>query len=243
MKALSRLTFESFEFREGELVEEQSKNLFAVWDAVRSYAEKPWPQGWLLLWGTFGCGKTHLAAAAANHRISVMEQPALFVVVPDFLDYLRWTFKPNSQAEFDPYFQTVKDIEFLVLDDLGAEYSSDWVRETMYELINHRYNSELPTIITTNAEAWDLEPRIQSRILDTSFVEKWFIEAPDYRLRPNSGAEWAPEGKGNAVPSSNMVVPARRRGKLPSATRPKGQPLLRRKGTDADDGNTQNFDL
>lgn len=207
LRALSRMTFESFEFREGDIPEEHSKNLFDVWDAVRAYAEKPWPQGWLLLYGTYGCGKTHLAAAAVNHRIAVLDRPAMFVVVPDFLDYLRSTFNPNGGTGFDDYFHRVKSIEFLVLDDLGAENTTPWVTETLFQLVNYRYNNELPTIFTSNAKVDGVEDRVRSRMLDNSFTERWAIQAPDYRLTARSVASSLLHAEGNATASDEAATP------------------------------------
>ncbi len=194
--ALSRMTFDSFEFREGVVPEEQSKNLFAVWDAVRTYAEQPWPEGWLLLGGHYGCGKTHLAAAAVNHRIAVLSKPALFVGVADLLDHLRSTFSPNSDVEFDSDFDRVKRSEFVVMDDFGAEYGTPWATEKLYQIINYRYNSQLPTIFTTNVEPERIEPRIRSRLLDQQLTEKWVVQAPDYRLNGPATP------RGNAEPSA-----------------------------------------
>jgi len=213
LRALSRMTFDSFEFREGDIPEDHSKNLFDVWDAVRTYAEKPWPQGWLLLYGTYGCGKTHLAAAAVNHRIAVLERSAMFVVVPDFLDYLRATFNPSSDSGADGYFQRVKDIEFLALDDLGAENTTPWVNETLFQLINYRYNNELPTAFTSNAEVDGVEDRIRSRMLDNSFTERWAIQAPDYRLTAHSAAAGLLHSEGNAMPTAEAATPSPRRGR------------------------------
>lgn len=207
------MTFDSFEFREGDVPEDHSKNLFDVWDAVRTYAEKPWPQGWLLLYGTFGCGKTHLAAAAINHRIAVLERPAHFVVVPDFLDYLRSTFNPTAFASGgdDDYFHRVKTVEFLVLDDLGSEHSTSWVNETLFQLINYRYNNELPTVFTSNAGVEAVEDRIRSRMLDNSFTERWAIQAPDYRLTAHSAVSGLLQAEGNATASAAAAEPTPRR--------------------------------
>ena len=228
--ALSRLTFDSFSLRQDEVPYEQHVNLYRVWEAVQGYAETPWPRGWLLLYGSYGCGKTHLAAAAVNHRIDVLERAAIFIVIPEFLNHLRWTLKAATPGEFEPYFQRIKHADFLVLDDLGTEYWSEWVDETMFELVNFRYANELPTIVTSNVPLTDLQPRIQSRILDAQFVEKWVIEAPDYRLTSVSQLQSIPKLHGNAVGNTTQAVPARRRGKLPKAPRRTDEkPLVRHK--------------
>jgi DNA replication protein DnaC len=142
------------------------------------------PQGWFVLFGGYGCGKTHLAAAIAN---SVLEQhvPVLFSVVPDLLDHLRSTFGPSSETAYDDQFELVRDVPLLVLDDLGTENTTGWAREKLYQIMNHRYNYALPTVITSNREPKDIDPRILSRMLDTQLCpERIVIEAGDYRRRP-----------------------------------------------------------
>ena len=79
--------------REDELPPDERANLKRAFELCRDYAEQP--DGWLVLTGEYGCGKTHLAAAIANARAAA-GQPALFVVVPDLLDHLRATFSPTQ---------------------------------------------------------------------------------------------------------------------------------------------------
>ncbi|MHB8619478.1 MAG: ATP-binding protein [Chloroflexota bacterium] len=197
--ALSRLTFETFGFREGDIPKEQSDNLFDVWDAVKAYAEQPWPQGWLLLMGNYGSGKTHLAAAAVNHRVSRLGRSATFVVVPDFLDHLRSAFGPSADGSYDASFDRLRGAEFLVLDDLGAEYGTSWATEKLFQLFNHRYNAQLPTLFTSNVDVERIEPRIRSRLMDQQLTAKWVIQAPDYRVtRPG-------EHRGNAEPEDRTT--------------------------------------
>ena len=73
--------------------------------------------GWLLLMGTYGCGKTHLAAAIANFAVQ-MGVPTLFLTVPDLLDWLRFSYG-NSETNFETRFDEIRNIQLLVLDDLG----------------------------------------------------------------------------------------------------------------------------
>ena len=76
------MTFDSFGLREDELKPDERENLRRAFEICRQFAEEP--SDWLVLQGDYGCGKTHLAAAIANHRVAA-GQPALFVVVPDLL--------------------------------------------------------------------------------------------------------------------------------------------------------------
>ncbi len=126
-------------------------------------------------------GKTHLAAAIANHRAQLGDPP-LFVMVPDLLDHLRATFSPNSQTTFDRRFDEIRTTPLLVLDDLGTQSMTPWVREKLYQLFNYRYNAELPTVITIAADSLEeLDARIRSRLLDTRFCKIIGITAPAYR--------------------------------------------------------------
>jgi DNA replication protein DnaC len=176
--SLRRLTFESFirRVKEGN---PPARSPDAAWKVARAYAENP--QGWLVLWGTFGTGKTHLAAAIANERISRGE-PAVFIVVPDLLDHLRSTFSPTSDVTYDELFETVRNTPLLILDDLGTQTSSAWAQEKLYQILNHRYNMALPTVITTNLSPDDIEPRLRSRIGDGHLSTLCEIRGVDTRL-------------------------------------------------------------
>jgi DNA replication protein DnaC len=175
---LSRMTFESFLPDGVGLNEEGQAQLRRTYQQAVDYAEDP--KGWLVIRGGYGCGKTHLAAAIANHRIA-QGRPALFVVVPDLLDHLRATFGPHSQTDYDELFETVRTTPLLILDDLGTQSSTPWAQEKLYQIFNYRYNAQLPTVITTNRELEDIDPRLRSRMADLSLCAIATILAPDFR--------------------------------------------------------------
>jgi DNA replication protein DnaC len=143
------------------------------------------PNGWLLLIGPNGCGKTHLAAAIANKSL---EDGALvlFAVVPELLDHLRAAFAPTSNEVYDQLFSRMREAEVLVLDDLGAQQSSPWANEKLFQLLNYRYNSRFPTVITANSRGLQgIDERIRSRLTDASLVTTVILDrAIDYR--PNN---------------------------------------------------------
>jgi DNA replication protein DnaC len=147
---------------------------------IRAYARKP--NGWLTLLGTYGVGKTHLAAAIAHEALDRHEH-VLFAVVPDLLDHLRATFGPQSTVAYDERFELVRTVPLLILDDLGTESATPWAREKLYQLINHRYNYRLATVITTNLKPEAIEPRIYSRLCDPACGATITIVAQDYRRR------------------------------------------------------------
>ena len=179
---LSSRTFGSFEDRAAEkLTPDEHKSLQKALKIAHSFSEKP--KGWLVFEGTYGCGKTHLAAAIANYRAGLGDPP-LFVMVPDLLDHLRAAFSPNSGTSYDRRFDEVRTAGLLVLDDLGAQSATPWAREKLHQLLNYRYNAELPTVITVAKENLDqgqIDERIITRMLDERLCEYIEIKAPAYQ--------------------------------------------------------------
>jgi len=171
------MTFETFGERQN-LPLEQRHNLSEAVRLAKDFARSP--DGWLVFQGVNGCGKTHLAAAIVNFRYQ-MHEPALFVVVPDFLDHLRSTFSPDSKISYDQLFEAVKTAPLLVLDDFGEQASTPWAQEKLYQVINRRYNARSPSVITTCSSLDEIESRISSRLVDPKISVLFNITAPDYR--------------------------------------------------------------
>lgn len=143
---------------------------------------------WLVLGGGHGTGKTHLAAAIANARIAAGRE-AVFIVVPDLLDRLRAAYSPSSEVSYDELFESAREAELLILDDLGAQSSTPWAQEKLYQIINERYNRRLPTVITSNLRLDGMELRLRSRIGDITLADNYWIQATDVRLGVEHGSE------------------------------------------------------
>lgn len=192
LKHLSHLTFGNFDLRKNTSIpSEDQRSLERAFRAAQAYAENP--EGWIVFMGTFGSGKTHLAAAIANYRAG-LGLPPLFVMVPDLLDHLRATFAPDSRVRYDRLFDEVRTTSLLILDDLGIQSMTPWGREKLYQLFNHRYIAQLPTVFTMADAIEDLhrrEPRLASRMLDTRVCRLHGITAPPYR-----GGTPPPPGRG-----------------------------------------------
>jgi DNA replication protein DnaC len=170
--------------------QDSSFETFQVWlpgaqeayHAAWQFVHEPKPTGWLVLVGDNGCGKTHLAVSIARHCLDE-GVITLFAVVPDLLDYLRATFAPDAQEHYDEAFLKMREAELLVLDDLGAEQSTPWANEKLFQLLNHRYNARLATVITTNNLGFaGIENRVRSRLGDRRLVRIVTMDqAQDFR--------------------------------------------------------------
>ena len=165
-------TFDSFDA--------YNASLLRAFARAQEFARRP--RGWLVLFGEYGSGKTHLAAAIANAAIA-RDITTYFGAVPDILDHLRSTFGPDSQIDYDELFSRVREVPLLILDDLGTEAATLWAKEKLFQIVNHRYNLELPTVITTNRVPDDIDGRIRSRMWDRRLTGggPLTVEAADYR--------------------------------------------------------------
>ena len=177
------MKFDKFDLKRVNLLREQRQNLEMAFDSAVNFAHSP--DGWLVLQGETGCGKTHLAAAIANYRLEA-GKPVLFVVVPDFLDHLRSTFSPESKVSYDQLFESVKNTPLLILDDFGEQSTTPWAQEKLYQVINHRYNAQLPTVITTRCTTDEIDSPISSRFVDPKISMMFNIRVPDYRTDATS---------------------------------------------------------
>lgn len=178
LKPFGDKTFETFNPRVAGVKE--------AYEAAHTFAEDPTgaPFRWLVLMGGTGVGKTHLAASIAHERLEARSS-VFFAVVPDLLDHLRAAFAPSAEMPYNEMFETVREVEMLILDDLGSENSTAWATEKLFQIINYRYNYRMPTVITTNSRLFEhMDERIASRLADTSLSRTVVIEAQSRRPHP-----------------------------------------------------------
>ena len=164
------VSFDSYEPKNESQVQALAK--------VRAFAQHARPSDRMLIQGPTGIGKTHLAAAALQHlseRASVM-----FAYVPELVDAVRSEMLGGSTATMD----RALGVAFLVLDDLGAERSTDFVRETLEKLCNSRQVRKHSIIFTQNVTPEQIAqslglPLMRRVMYGTATVVK--IEGQPYR--------------------------------------------------------------
>ena len=144
----------------------------------------------LYIWGkSTGNGKTSWACKIMSHYFrkiafdTGLENEGLYIFLPTFLEDLRNSFD-DMDSDFEQVLSMVKSCKLLIIDDIGAERVTDWVRERMVSIINTRVSNNLSTIYTSNLSPEELKEelgdRISSRVLGSSQVIE--IVSGDRRL-------------------------------------------------------------
>ncbi len=173
----------------GKLLTYTFKNFKQVQGAKAAFVEAQKfasaPQGWLVILGPNGNGKTHLAASIANYLLE-RNVAVIFLNVPDLLDYLRNAFAPRqewdvSALSFEERLDAIKSAPVLILDDFGAESETPWANEKLYQILNYRTDLSLPTVITGNLKLADVESRLRSRLGNRLLGKVVQNAASDYR--------------------------------------------------------------
>lgn len=133
----------------------------------------------LILCGNYGTGKTHLAASIANYAVE-NGIPTLFDTYGGHLEKLKAEF---NQSEAPKYLDLMRNVDMLILDDVGKEKQTEWSQSIMFDIINHRYENMKPIIITSNFSNIELEryfgEACYSRLVETCYVV--VTQGDDYR--------------------------------------------------------------
>ena len=177
-------SFQSYKPAQGN-----ASQLMAFNYAFRLVREYPAIGRGLLFMGPCGVGKTHLSVAILKGLIEKGIH-CLFYEFGSLLKEIQNSYNPVSQTSELKVLAPVFEAEVLVLDELGASKPTDWVRDTMMQVINTRYNDRRLTIFTTNyrdertrPSEETLEDRIGTRLRSRLYemCRSVLVKGEDYR--------------------------------------------------------------
>lgn len=136
---------------------------------AKQYAEKFNPKtspSLVLFSQNYGTGKTHLAACIANHVLHALRYSVVYQKARDLLLDIRSTFSDHGIETEAGILDRVLSVDLLVLDDVGVDSPSEWLRSTYWTLLDRRLEWGLPVVVTTNYpfEAEDDERSLGDRI-------------------------------------------------------------------------------
>lgn len=192
----------------------------------------------LLFFGAHGVGKTHLAVGILKEVIRTKGARGYFFETRELLRLVRDTYNRSVEETEMDVLNPVLLADLLVLDDLGAERTSEWVQETLGLVVNTRYNARRATIFTSNLKdspdntdplgfIFQLGARTRSRLVEMcDWVE---IKGADVReVGAHASAEKIAEWQKNSPASPENV---RRSSSLPPRTKGMARARLKESGT------------
>ena len=160
--------------------------LSTAWDYCYQFTSGIPTKPFLTLSGIPGTGKTHLALAIAWTWLETGKGLVSYYQVETLLDALRRGYdkekrKPNEDT--DTILNYISSCSLAVLDDLGAESTTEWAWKKLDEIVDARYINKLATVITTNGSPGQLSPRIADRLFEGEII---ILDSDSYRRRDHS---------------------------------------------------------
>lgn len=141
----------------------------------------------VMLYGTVGTGKTHLAASIGNYIVYEHGYDVYFMPFTELLNTLKNNM--NDKDFIKGFMKRLYNTDLLIMDDLGKEKYTDWAAEQLFSLLDNRYRDCKPIIVTTNYTPQQLSQRvdeaIMSRLIGTCTVIG--MNGRDYRTSKRKG--------------------------------------------------------
>lgn len=160
----------------------------AIVQYIKNYEEfKGKGKGLYLYSNTKGSGKTRLVASLGNALVSTYKERVRFITTLDLLDEIKATYNRESALSENEILSAIKEVDVLILDDIGVEGDSPWVQEKLYSILNGRMINNLVTIFTSNSRVEELkqDERIKNRLEKMAIP----IKMPEQSIRTRLAKE------------------------------------------------------
>jgi DNA replication protein DnaC len=140
-------------------------------------------QNWLILHGNYGTGKSRLAASIIRAALEQGKTKCYFRVWPQYLERLKASWHREKWDGTGEPMETEADIireleegNLVVIDDLDKKPATDWTKSSLYTVLNHRYNAELPTILTFNHSPAATDPKAKERLILEEYIGRAVLD-------------------------------------------------------------------
>lgn len=151
----------------------QEANLKACREYARNFSDNLEAGRCLLLLGNVGTGKTHLASAIATEIVSARGGVAVYRTVHSLLQYVKGSFARDASYTEAQAYESLIEPQLLVIDEIGATKQTEFEQAALFNVINGRYEQQVPTLIVSNLRPTELPAALGDRCVD--------------RLRENGG--------------------------------------------------------
>lgn len=179
-KRYQTCTFANFEFH-------NDSHKLAAMIARKAAANYPSQEIGLLFIGPPGVGKTHLAAALLGELVQAKDASGLFYDFRDLIRDIQETYSGDAGRSESEILAPVFDSDVVLFDELGAKRPTAWVEETIFSIVNNRYNNKKLTLFTSNfLDADEEEDGRQPMFKKTDLFKKGddsLVDRIGYRLR------------------------------------------------------------
>ena len=138
------------------LAEDEIQTIDEYADAC-NFADEQTAERWLVIAARPAPERTRLAAELANRRLQ-RSQPALYFVAADLLDRLRAAYRRDAEMTYPVLFEHAREAPFLIIDDIDMANPTEWAREKLFQLLNHRWNAQLRTVLIAADRAASGDP-------------------------------------------------------------------------------------
>ena len=165
----------------------QAEALAAMRELASGVCDDPEGVQSLILQGEIGTGKTHLAIAAIRQALS-SGRTAYFTKVARLMKRIKRTYGSNAEEDELSILDSLSTVDLLVLDELGANTGSDTESRLLHEIIDERYDNDLPTVLLTNIAVENLDQAAGGEAATSRLMadggQLIVVSGPDARLEP-----------------------------------------------------------